>query len=1071
MRARRFQLTAPVAAIAIVWAAAQTGAQKPSILAPAQTIRLPQALIWGGISFDGEYLGVTTTFVLDGRPQLFLRKLDLQLHQAGPLVQLTFESDPESARHITDHKQLFARGSYYVVFSTAGDSDLYILRTDRDGRRLGAIVPVVKGTSDRTNDMMLATDGDLLHIGYFRPPQRSVIHTLDMDLRQVRPPLVTSAELPHNNLGGMVYHEGRFYLFTGDKAGPNSNLIVTVWNRDWTPAQPSPRILIPAPAGGGYFFATGIAFDKPARRWYLGFHHVENSDPDATTHIDLAGFDESFNLLEHQHGPAGYRPHFLLVDLTLYMVYDRDGVFLSRYQVRVPAEIPTAPAPLHHPSVVCNDNRCARLALVNSGYTVARLTAAIRDLRDGAPGRSAELALPAGSMIDRPLSEWFGEGLRTDGGWLRISGDLYGIHAALQSFGASLESLDGAAAVDRPLFYLLFPILENAEIALVNPGTQGEAVVALRRFHDDGSAIEESRVFSIAPQAGRVLTSADLSPVSGGYLAVHSTAALVAAARMSDPDGRWEGTLNALDANAGSRTLVSPQYVFDNDYRTVVTVVNLDDAPTDLVFRLAGSEGETVGEEWTMPLQARGRMVLDDPAPFGIAPGSTLNCSLWISSSATRLAGTVLFADRDGRRFRSVLPLQADMFDEMLYPQAAMDATCFTGLAAVNAGARQAEVRLKMFAPDGTPVAGGSLSIPPRGRISRLLWELAPMLLPMSRGYFTVLSSEPLYGFSAVGTHRLSALATFAPQSAPRAEYNGAAPAGSYLKVNPDSDFAPPRGGVAGGPGPAMVRLMAARSPDGLHFTRTNEIVTDQGAVPDLVVDGKGVIYLYYTGWVVGNEINKTVVAISRDGGESWTFRRLDLRRNPGESDLVDPDVLILDDGTFRLYTTIGANNQYPRTHYSDSTDGIRFERKGVAFDPGAQALDPSAIRIGSRYHIFAGGAASPEINWHGISDDAAVYRYDRQMIFPFDGYGQMMANGLAVDGGYRFYSFGNNRVGGIASFFTTDGETWTADPALRLGIDESTGLEEGMPTDPAIARLADGSYLMVYSVRIPARR
>lgn len=56
MRVRRFQLTAPVAAIAIACAAARTGAQKPSILVPEQTIRLPQASIWGGISFDGEYL-------------------------------------------------------------------------------------------------------------------------------------------------------------------------------------------------------------------------------------------------------------------------------------------------------------------------------------------------------------------------------------------------------------------------------------------------------------------------------------------------------------------------------------------------------------------------------------------------------------------------------------------------------------------------------------------------------------------------------------------------------------------------------------------------------------------------------------------------------------------------------------------------------------------------------------------------------------------------------------------------------------------------------------------------------
>jgi hypothetical protein len=44
-----------------------------------------------------------------------------------------------------------------------------------------------------------------------------------------------------------------------------SNLILTIWNHDWTPASNQPRILLPAPAGGGYFFASGIAFDKAAR--------------------------------------------------------------------------------------------------------------------------------------------------------------------------------------------------------------------------------------------------------------------------------------------------------------------------------------------------------------------------------------------------------------------------------------------------------------------------------------------------------------------------------------------------------------------------------------------------------------------------------------------------------------------------------------------------------------------------------------------------------------------------------------------------------------------------------------
>src|SRR5436190_17901804 len=51
--------------------------------------------------------------------------------------------------------------------------------------------------------------------------------------------------------------------------------------------------------------------------------------------------------------------------------------------------------------------------------------------------------------------------------------------------------------------------------------------------------------------------------------------------------------------------------------------------------------------------------------------------------------------------------------------------------------------------------------------------------------------------------------------------------------------------------GPCGRRLMSARSDDGLTFKRTNHIVTDQGDVPDLVIDSNGWIYLYYVGATV----------------------------------------------------------------------------------------------------------------------------------------------------------------------------------------------------------------------------
>jgi len=236
-----------------------------NFLTLVDSLQLPQASIEGGISFNGENLSVTTT-LHGGRPHLFLRKLDTVLNQVGEMIPLTTDSDSVTAKHLTDHKHLFLNDHHFVTFSVAGDSDLYIFKVDRDGRRVGNIVPVVEGTGNRTNDMMLCSDGEKLYVAYFKPVSQSVVHTLDQNLNQVATPLVTSAQLPHNNLGGMVSRDGKFYMFTGDKYGANANLILTLWNHDWTPALANPQLLIPAPQGEGLYFATGIAYDEQQQR-------------------------------------------------------------------------------------------------------------------------------------------------------------------------------------------------------------------------------------------------------------------------------------------------------------------------------------------------------------------------------------------------------------------------------------------------------------------------------------------------------------------------------------------------------------------------------------------------------------------------------------------------------------------------------------------------------------------------------------------------------------------------------------------------------------------------------------
>jgi hypothetical protein len=45
---------------------------------------------------------------------------------------------------------------------------------------------------------------------------------------------------------------------------------------------------------------------------------------------------------------------------------------------------------------------------------------------------------------------------------------------------------------------------------------------------------------------------------------------------------------------------------------------------------------------------------------------------------------------------------------------------------------------------------------------------------------------------------------------------------------------------------------------------------------------------------------------------------------------------------------------------------------------------------------------------------------------------------------------------------------TWTADPSARLTLDNTTGKEANIIKEPAVVRLANGSYFMVYTVGIP---
>jgi hypothetical protein len=292
-------------------------------------------------------------------------------------------------------------------------------------------------------------------------------------------------------------------------------------------------------------------------------------------------------------------------------------------------------------------------------------------------------------------------------------------------------------------------------------------------------------------------------------------------------------------------------------------------------------------------------------------------------------------------------------------------------------------------------------------------------------------------------------------------------PVGAGSASNAANDFKPPVGRAEGSPreSPGHFRLLTARSRDGLTFEPTGDVISDQANVPDLIAGSGGAIHLYYSGWQVGNRENTLALALSHDEGRSWSFKQVEV--DGGElGHAGDPDIVRLEDGTFRIFLTTMVNGRHGVV-YCDSPDGIHFTKGGTAFaKSGLELLDSTTFRLGSVWHMLTlqGTGITQR---HGTSADGREFSVGQMMPFVADGEGYIAANGVTVDGGYRIYGF-SLRARNIRSFFSSDGESWTAESGVRLALDAKSSLGGAQIKDPSVLRLADGTYLMVYVARIP---
>ncbi|UCC29380.1 MAG: exo-alpha-sialidase [Phycisphaerales bacterium] len=274
------------------------------------------------------------------------------------------------------------------------------------------------------------------------------------------------------------------------------------------------------------------------------------------------------------------------------------------------------------------------------------------------------------------------------------------------------------------------------------------------------------------------------------------------------------------------------------------------------------------------------------------------------------------------------------------------------------------------------------------------------------------------------------------------------------------------------GTGPAsQTVLRVARSDDGLTFNDTGEVFLQHATAPDLVVqpDGRLLAIFDYAGRSDAGEPTVMAVSRSRDGGSSWSPARA-IRfkgRSAGRLRGYHGDLMRMPGGRLRLYFLAEAG--YRKAKNSAKSNGPAMIRSAVTNDglnyhldsrtrirPGrAQGSHVMTAWIGKTLHLYtaglddrtAGSNGSRSIARHYVSPDGRRFVKLRSIqVSDADFVGSI----VSTDDDLRAYVSTDRGIGSLA---TDNGGDWMLEPEPRLSVG----------WDPAVARLDNGSYLMLY--------
>ena len=243
-------------------------------------------------------------------------------------------------------------------------------------------------------------------------------------------------------------------------------------------------------------------------------------------------------------------------------------------------------------------------------------------------------------------------------------------------------------------------------------------------------------------------------------------------------------------------------------------------------------------------------------------------------------------------------------------------------------------------------------------------------------------------------------------------------------------------------------QVQRATSTDGFSFTLEDEVLLEAASVPDAVVRDDGETWVYYVNGQLGQHSVFIASRTDDSGLEEFDCIRID---NAIEPNAVDPDIVQLDDGRYRLFYFLGwfvgeppPSPDTPHPFYSAiSDDGIHFEEEGLLFEVEGGGTDPTGVQLEDGSWLVA--IAHEDGTMFFSSEDGSDYQ-DMGVSVP-SGIPELA---VLADGTLRLY---NAERDGWKMYDSPDGgETWDEVGSLLLP-----------GADPSLVHEADGTYSMYF--------